>query len=1064
MTKFQLKLKELENKNIDSDIIIELVKDYNQKVDNLFLVEEFLKNYNINQYYTRNLYEIIESLIEKNNFYDVNNFCDFLEKQLNSVDTLSSLNRDIFIKIYLKLTKNTQNIKKLYDEYISKKYINVSTIEDFTEYFLNNDEETLYFIKSFLYDKEWWFRLHYYYYKSWIKKEAQDKILKFSKENLTLFFDELNKKENIRNLLHELYEDKENNFIKNLINKAINLNLENKLYDFLISQIKFAWNFNDYYSKNAFFNRNIKLFNLLKNKLILNYQQFFKDIYYWEPWYYYYSEFEHFIFQTIETKKNLDEIAKIKELEEKDYFIRNGYFYIKYTINDPEKSKLFEEVFPEQVKAFDEQRQKSIEEGKKYKEENDKEILDEIKENLEKAKDTEKKLFVPKFLEDFINKFDYQLRIENETVIHKLVKNQLEYFFTWENLDISTPDTLSKFQKTNTWYNAPSFMHDGTFWVIFKSAKKVWFNLSKYKNKLAWYYPFQWNAENAGELKKYFWIEEIKQIIDIYKNYPDIREYQSYNIIYLFQDKYKKEWIIFNKFLEEIKQDINLKNDLVFLLKELNKNENFNKYYLKESLVLLYELGVEKSYFQSLELTQPPKSYFKDILQPEVRDDEFKKYLTINEFLIKTWDKDAFLWRLEQLLNWFIDIPNYKFENGEMRRISDLEDEIDSHYFIKILWEYKYIDEYIEKKVIELIEKSFKEYDNFENYCKYIWKAMEYYLRKFNNIDKNFTLTNWISNIIANENDINKIITFYKVLNNLDRNFITNIELRVEKIKISRYSNYNSIIKEKDERIKKQWKQIDDYEKNVKWKDKEINQLKSKINFNIEFSRYTKKNILLVEWPTDKKIIEYVLFNVLNRNIEEINYFIQNIGGTNEFDKMIKIFSNSEQYDKVICLYDFDWALYNQWNNDKTDKIIEGNIYNWLLKVDKSWKIFKLLLPLTKNAKLEKQVIKKWNNLEKNSELKIDVVGSLEHYWENTILDLELMFYWIDEKIDNMFFLESDIFPHKPIVSKYYRSSNSDKVKFLSELLKSNDELNISKEKLFWNIIKIISIIDKILW
>ena len=76
-------------------------------------------------------------------------------------------------------------------------------------------------------------------------------------------------------------------------------------------------------------------------------------------------------------------------------------------------------------------------------------------------------------------------------------------------------------------------------------------------------------------------------------------------------------------------------------------------------------------------------------------------------------------------MNWFIDIPNYKFENGEMRRISDLEDEIDSHYFIKILWEYKYIDEYIEKKVIELIDEKIIHYKLREKYFELFPKKFE---------------------------------------------------------------------------------------------------------------------------------------------------------------------------------------------------------------------------------------------------------------------------------------------------------------------------------------------------
>lgn len=864
MTKFQLKLKDYENKTINNDDISQLINDYNEKEDNSFLINEFQTNYQINQYYTRSLYEIIESLIEKNDFSDMNDFCNFLEKQLSNVETLSSLNKDIFIKIYLKLTKNTENVKKLYDEYISKKYINISTIEDFTEYFLNKDDN-LYFIQSFLYDKEWWFRMHYYDYKSWTRKKFQDKILSFSKENLELFFDELNKKENIQNLLRELNKDKENNFIKQLINKALAFKLEKKIYEFLISQIRFAWSSHEYYSKNVFFNRNVKIFNLLKNSSILKYQQFFTDIKYSEPWYYYYNEFEQFIFKTIETSKDLESIAQIKELEEKEYFIRNGYFYVKYSLNNTKKSKLFEETFPEQIKIFEEQRQKSIEENQKYQDENDKEFLDEIKENVEKAKDTENKLFVPKFLEDFINKFDYQLRIENKIDIQELVKKQLEYFFTWKNLDITNPDILSKFKKTKTWYQAPNFMLDWSFWLVFESAQKVWFDLSKYKGRLACFYPFQGNGENLAELKKYFWLYEIKQIIDIYKKYSDIRGFQSYNIIYLFQEKYEREGIQLNQIFQEIKEDNNLKNDLVFILEELNKDENFNKYYLKDSLVLLYELGVEKSYFQSLELTQPSKNYFKDILQPEIRDDEFRKYLTINEFLIKNQDKDAFLWRLGQLLNGFIDVQDYEFENGKMRYIWDLENEIDNHYFIKILWEYKYIDEDIEQKVIELIEKSFKEYDHFENYCKYIWKGLEYYLKTLSkDLEYKNKLIDKITDLLSKSENKNKNIAFKMILWNISDKFLLKVE--------------------KEEDVRKYVEEIEDLK----------NKLNNKTFINDEV-------IIITEWPTDYNYFKkaFLWLNNLWKINKNLKYFLNYLKKTDNIDKIIT-YSNTISND--FCL------------------------------------------------------------------------------------------------------------------------------------------------------------------
>lgn len=887
MNKFQQKVKDLENTRIDYKIIEDFIKDYDKSNDNIFLISKFKENYNINQYYTRNLYEIIKKLLENNNFNDENTFLDFLENKLKETDSLSSLNRDIFIKLYLKLTKNTENVKKLYDEYIEKKYINVSTIEDFNEYFLKEENEIQYFIKSFLYDKEWWFRLHFFDYNSWFRKKFHEKILNFSKENIELFLNEISKQENINHLLQELSEDKENKFINDLIKKSLELNLENKLYHFLISQIKFGWNHTNYYSKNTFHKRNIILFNILKNKWTLNYQQFFKDIKYWEPWYYYYNDFEEFIFQTIENKNDLENLIIVIKWEEKEYFIRNWYFYIKYKLNNETILTIFNETIPEQIQVFEEQRQQSIEANLKYQDENDKQILDEIKENLEKAKDTENKLFVPKFLDDFINKFYYQLRIENETVIHEIVKNQLNYFFTWEILDITKDEILSKFKKTKTWYNAPYFLFDWTFNIVFKSAQKVWFDLSKYKNKLACYYPFQWNWKNLTDLKRYFWNDEIKQIIEIYNKYNDIRSYQSYNLIWLFIENKWRNSIEFNSFLELVKNNSTIKNDLILILKELNKDSRFSNYYLKYSLEILYNLWVEETYFKNLELNKPDLNYFKDILINDWIDEDFDKYKIINEFLIKSWDKEAFIWRIEQLINWFIEIPDYKFENGQVRTIYDLEYEINNHLFIKILEEYKYIDEEIEERIIKLIEKSFKEYDKYENYCKYIWQAVKYYLKNLSkDLEYNNKLIDKITDLLSNSENINKNISFKIILWEISDKFLWKVE--------------------KESYTKKYIEKIEELEEeNTNLKNK----LNEFISLNIEI--YT-------EWKTDWKHLVRAWYelekqwklntNNVNKNI--INYLIKYDGKIwwwNEIYKFTKTYSQINQNKLIIWIFDTDW-------------------------------------------------------------------------------------------------------------------------------------------------------------
>lgn len=934
MNKFQHKVKDLENTRIDYKIIEDFIKDYDKSNDNIFLISEFKDNYNINQYYTRSLYEIIKKLLENNNFNDENTFLDFLENKLKETNSLSSLNRDIFIKLYLKLTKKTENVKILYDEYITNNYINVATIEDFNEYFLKKENEIQYFIKSFLYNKEWWFRLNFFDYKSWIKYESQQKILNFSKENLELFFDELNKKENILHTLQELSEDKENKFINDLIKKSLDYNLENNLYNFLITQIKFWWNFNDYYSKNSFHKINIKLFNILKNNWTLNYQQFFKDIKYWEPWYYYYNDFEEFIFQTIETSEDLKSIAKLDELEKKEYFLRNWYFYVKFSLNDLEKSKLFKESFPEQIQVFEEQRQQSIEANQKYQDENDKQILDEIKENLEIAKGTENKLFVPKFLEDFINKFDYQLRIENETVIHEIVKNQLNYFFTWENLDITKDEILSKFKKTKTWYNAPNFLFDSTFNIVFKSAQKVWFDLSKYKNKLAWYYPFQWNWKDFTELKKYFWIDEIKIIIDNYKKYPDIRWFQSYNLVWLFIENKWRNSIEFNSFLELVKKNSSIKNDLIVILKELNTDLRFSNYYLKYSLEILYNLWVEETYFKILELNKPTFNYYKDILINGWTDESFDKYKIINEFLIKSWNKEAFLWRIEQLYNWFIKIPDYEFENGQVRTIYDLEYEINNHIFIKILEEYKYIDEEIEEKIIKLIEKSFKEYDKYENYCKYIWQAVKYYLKNLSkDLEYNNKLIDKITELLSNSENINKNISFKIILWEISDSFLWKVE------------------KESD--AKKYIEKIERLEKEKKNLKKKLNEF---ITVNIEI--YT-------EWKTDWKHLVRAWYelekkwklekNNVNKNI--IDYLIKYEDENNKvwwgdnIYNFLMTYSDLNKNKLIVWIFDTD-------NWEPTWKVDQKNNQNYFFK-NNLWLLY-LHNPHNNNNNKRKDFYETW--------------------------------------------------------------------------------------------------------
>lgn len=157
-------------------------------------------------------------------------------------------------------------------------------------------------------------------------------------------------------------------------------------------------------------------------------------------------------------------------------------------------------------------------------------------------------------------------------------------------------------------------------------------------------------------------------------------------------------------------------------------------------------------------------------------------------------------------------------------------------------------------------------------------------------------------------------------------------------------------------------------------------------NLSIEYNiSQTKLPVLFTEGITDKIIIETAWKKI--NGLKKMPFYVQNCFDASflanlfrrGYDAQDGIFiSHSDRI--LIALFDFDYEGYNAWNSlSKLSQIIESEPTKSLTKQNPEKNAFAILLPVSNNAEITKQVIK----------------SGLETYENESALQIELLFYGV---------------------------------------------------------------------
>ncbi len=889
-----------------------------------FLITE-LEEYQTKNYpYLRNLYTIIIALWEK--WKDLNSVLQYLYSQLFENNNLKIGTVEIYTKLYIQLSNDSNiiNVKKLYDLQKTKDIITISTIENYSKYFSIN-EKSQYFIDSFFYNKSDWFRARFLAYKLGYHSDNQKWVLELDRTNFYKFLDKLSENDNLKSFVsHIKNSDYKNDFTQEIIDKWMEFWNYNKMYDFLISIIKYSnsssWR---YYRENVYYNQIQEFLLQLKSKVdfwdISFFQKLFNDINYNKKWFYYFRELEEFFSKILKNKQNIDEFLKVDKVIENNYILAFRIYQLLEVNKNKKLCKYIENIIWDSIKENNERQQLAIDENNKYRDKIKQEDLQEIEENVLSA---ENKKFVPNFIDDFINK-SVLLNDEyfNKYEINNLIKNQLEYFCKWDNLNPWNKDWLKWFKKTENWYNGFSLLFDNDLILnVLKTAKIIGFDLSEYSLRLSYYIPFiTWNEELLNELFHFCWLNEIENIFNIYKNYPVIAWFNPRNLIQLYSEK--KSIILENNKLNQ---------DILSFLKDWIFEYN-NWFYNKEKILRFLQDNWESEQF-FLQIFEKYKSDFNHFITESTSTEEYQNFKlaeVANEILIIYWNFDALKWRIEQIKNWLIE--NREFKNW----IQHFSDEINfrDDKFIECFCQIKDNDKNILDLFIQLIKDWFDKYsETTSNYSYYIWRAIQYYFSWLDKISDEKYLIDEISKIISDSEKLDAIVYFKRHVDELEWGlFLERINTLIEKNKTNNYY-YDKIISEQDEIVK------------------EHNKYKN---------LYFQENILIhTEWPTDYQHFKNANKNLLTLWMIKTDYFhyFKSQENTNSvnwsccetyiylkkisqiFDKkcVIWIFDNDDlsflKNEKEVYRKEFNDNWYFSINNLH---IISLWIWNWMNHIDK---------------------------------------------------------------------------------------------------------------------------------
>lgn len=325
---FQEKIKNLITDNIilskEDDLDYYIIDFKDSDID--FLITELKEYQTINYPYLRNLYEIITTLWEK--WEDLNKILDYLYSQLIGSKNLKIGTVEIYTKLYIKLSNNYSliEIKKIYDTQKENDLITISSIENYSKYFWIN-EKSDYFIDAFFYNKSDWFRSRFISYKSPYQSDNQQWVLALDEGNFHKFLAKLSENDNLKDFISNIKNtDYKDNFTQKIIDKWLDFWDYIRMYNFLVSIIKYSSNWHGrYYRDNVYFKQIQEFLLNIKSKInfweVSFFQQLFNDINYDTKGFYYFREFDEFLSKILSDKSDIKLFLEIDKVKENNYIL-----------------------------------------------------------------------------------------------------------------------------------------------------------------------------------------------------------------------------------------------------------------------------------------------------------------------------------------------------------------------------------------------------------------------------------------------------------------------------------------------------------------------------------------------------------------------------------------------------------------------------------------------------------------------------------------------------------------------------------------------------------------------
>lgn len=853
-----------------------------------------------------------------------------------------------------------KNENKLYHD------INESFLKIFIYLWINNK-----FIKAFeqiIIDNT--INYHSYIVKEWFNYLNSLKNTIFKKYFLELidFFNNVKQKEKLIDY-HEYtwliknWEKKDYlQIINTLFKKVENSNFKtkdyDKLFDFLCWDIEFALkNYQRDLLKNYFIKElSSFLFKKYPNFLVKILDKIDKTkILFW---------MESYIIEYI----NISDLEKIIHIL-KWTQSKNIIYFVYDILKQQWKTNLIR-TFEESKSIWKQvlKRNKAIEKNNKKFEKVQKDRIQKEKDEFFKMLNPEKLHFYPKLFQDYSNyinsdKWLQQLFDEKEIKnIEKSIQKQIITFLEIINIKDFSDEKIEKiitYKKIEN--NSYSITAYSTYlsWII-QISRKIKIDFKKYYKVLVLFYPLLRWDNKIEDIFKIIWNyleeEDINYILKVYSEDLHnkaiwLRYYYTQNLV-----------DFYNKFESEFKT-ISQKQKLEKICLDIINWDDEDNIYYKEGFLKIYSKIWWKTKFIRLWKKWKEKysnfNYFIDILENENQDkndiDKMKFLTFINKELILSFqDKNAILWRIEQIKNWKIECKDelkieYPYTSTWMMGISSKYSELDR--FWRGEYQFSYIFSHIpkvdiKKEILDLLKLSFKiQSDLIPWRLKWDFEMYYWYLRKIffeyiNNLDKSLVEKDYYYKIKSILDDFDYKITY---------NF--NLEDLREKLGIDNFEE------EAKDIIEKEW---------IKWVIKLLKE-KSKLNDNLideQFKNYTwseksnindKKYILFVEWESDRIILETAR-DKLYWSLEK-NFIIKNWFDCYHIWRWFKEenywFLDSNLDDIIIWMLDYDSAFeqqrrlleMNKWQNWK---LIEENDIKWrLVKHNKkNWYVFLLPVPL----------------------------------------------------------------------------------------------------------------------